>query len=224
MPLGNHGTRQRHHIKQGARLINQRAPDHEAECDQPLPHGAAASCAHPDVERPLDGEESAEGEKRRRGIRPADGPACDHLRRWDQGEQDRETQARAERPAERAQAPETHQRDRAQQQGCGKSHPFETLHAAGLAVRRLQQPAVDRPRMRGAKHHDLAHFFMRLAQNSSNRRAIRSHGKSPANKRSRARETAARSTSRPADLRRCGVRPGPWHVRESRSVARLTVR
>ena len=116
VPLRNQGGRERHYIKHGARLINERAHNHEAERNQPLTRGAAGTQAHAHVQRALNDEECAEGEERGGDVRPSDGPSRDHLRGRNQSQQHGETQAGAERPAERAQAAKTDQRQGAQQQ------------------------------------------------------------------------------------------------------------
>ena len=79
-------------------------------------------------------------------------------------DQHRDTQARVERPTERTQTAKHHQRNRTQQQRGEEAHPLQVLHAAGLTVSRLQQPAIDRTRMRRAELQHLAGLFVRLAQ------------------------------------------------------------
>ena len=107
---------------------------------------------------------AASASERRRRVRPADRPARDDLRGGHEADQYRDAQGGARRPAERAQAAKHHQRQRAEKQRGEQPHPLEVVHAGGLAIGRLQQPAVDRPRVRGAELQHLAELLVRLAQ------------------------------------------------------------
>ena len=88
--LRDQGAGQRNHVKKRTGLINQRTDDHETGRNAPLAQSAPGTGTQSHAERAVSGEKTADRQQRRGRVGPADGPAGNDLRGWDQGEQYRE--------------------------------------------------------------------------------------------------------------------------------------